>query len=232
MSEIKARVLIVEDEADIRRFVRMALEIEGHETFEADGVKRGLIEAGTRRPELVILDLGLPDGDGVDFIRDLRGWSAIPVIVLSARSSEVDKIAALDAGADDYLVKPFGAGELMARVRAQLRRHSQQAATGEPMIRFGDVSIDLARRVVERGDLVLHLTPIEYRLLTYLAAQPDRVVTHRQLLKVVWGPGHAEDSHYVRVHMANLRKKIEIDASMPKHILTESGIGYRFVQGA
>src|ERR1035437_3169912 len=232
MSEIRARVLIVEDEADIRRFVRMALESEGHETFEADGVKRGLIEAGTRRPELVVLDLGLPDGDGVDFIRDLRGWSATPVIVLSARSSEADKIAALDAGADDYLVKPLGAGELMARVRAQLRRRLQEATVGEPLIRFGDVCIDLTRRVVERNGQTLHLTPIEYRLLTCLAAQPDRVVTHRQLLKLVWGPGHAEDSHYVRVHMANLRKKIEVDASMPRHIITESGIGYRFILSA
>ena len=228
MSEIRARILIVEDEADIRRFVRMALESEGHETFEADGVKRGLIEAGTRRPELVVLDLGLPDGDGVDFIRDLRGWSAIPVIVLSARSSEADKITALDAGADDYLVKPFGAGELMARVRAQLRR-LQQASAGEPLIRFGDICIDLTRRVVERDGETLHLTPIEYRLLTYLAAQPNRVVTHRQLLKIVWGPGHAEDTHYVRVHMANLRKKIEADASMPRYLITEAGIGYRFV---
>ena len=228
MSEIRARILIVEDEADIRRFVRMALESEGHETFEADGVKRGLIEAGTRRPELVVLDLGLPDGDGVDFIRDLRGWSAIPVIVLSARSSEADKITALDAGADDYLVKPFGAGELMARVRAQLRR-LQQASAGEPLIRFGDICIDLTRRVVERNGEPMHLTPIEYRLLTYLAAQPNRVVTHRQLLKIVWGPGHAEDTHYVRVHMANLRKKIEADASMPRYIITEAGIGYRFV---
>ena len=231
MSEIRARVLIVEDEVDIRRFVRMALESEGHESFEADGVKRGLIEAGTRRPELIVLDLGLPDGDGVDFIRDLGGWSTVPVIVLSARSSEFDKIAALDAGADDYLVKPFGAGELMARVRAQLRRYSQQAASGETSIRFGDVCIDLVRRVVERGGQVLHLTPIEYRLLTCLATQPNRVVTHRQLLKLVWGPGHTEDSHYVRVHMANLRKKIEADASMPKYIVTESGIGYRFAQG-
>jgi len=228
MSEIRARILIVEDEADIRRFVRMALESEGHETFEADGVKRGLIEAGTRRPELVVLDLGLPDGDGVDFIRDLRGWSAIPVIVLSARSSEADKITALDAGADDYLVKPFGAGELMARVRAQLRR-LQQASAGEPLIQFGDIRIDLTRRVVERNDEILHLTPIEYRLLAYLAAQPNRVVTHRQLLKIVWGPGHVEDTHYVRVHMANLRKKIEADASMPRYIITEAGIGYRFV---
>ena len=231
MSEIRARVLIVEDEADIRRFVRMALESEGHEAFEADCVRRGLIEAGTRRPELVVLDLGLPDGDGVDFIRDLRSWSTCPVIVLSARSAEADKIAALDAGADDYLVKPFGAGELMARVRAQLRRNLQQAA-GEALLSFGDIRVDLARRVVERDGQPLHLTPIEYRLLTYLATQPNRVVTHRQLLKAVWGPGHAEDTHYVRVHLANLRKKIEADASMPKHLITEAGIGYRFVMAA
>jgi two-component system KDP operon response regulator KdpE len=229
MTEIRARVLIVEDEADIRRFVRMALESDGHEAFEADCLKRGLIEAGTRRPELVILDLGLPDGDGVDFIRDLRTWSTSSVIVLSARSGEADKIAALDAGADDYLVKPFGAGELMARVRSQLRRQRQQASVGEPLVQFGDIRIDLTRRVVERNGQALHLTPIEYRLLTYLAAQPDRVVTHRQLLTVVWGPGHAEDTHYVRVHMANLRKKIEADASMPRHLITEAGIGYRFV---
>jgi two-component system KDP operon response regulator KdpE len=230
MSETRTRVLIVEDEADIRRFVRMALESEGQEVFEADSVKRGLIEAGTRRPELVILDLGLPDGDGVDFIRDLRAWSAIPVIVLSARSGENDKIAALDAGADDYLVKPFGAGELLARVRAQSRRHAGTKA-GEPTISFGDISIDLIRRVVERKGEQLHLTPIEYRLLTYLTSQPNRVITHRQLLQAVWGPGHAEDTHYVRVHMANLRKKVEQDASMPRYIITESGIGYRFVAG-
>lgn len=229
MSDLRAKVLIVEDEADIRRFVRMALESEGLETFEADCIKRGLIEAGTRRPELVILDLGLPDGDGVDFIRDLRGWSSCPVIILSARSSEADKIAALDAGADDYLVKPFGAGELMARVRAQLRRHTQQTPVGETRIQFGDVRVDLVHRIVERRGQPLHLTPIEYRFLTYLAAQPNRVVTNRQLLKVVWGPGHSEDTHYVRVHMANLRKKIEDDASRPKYVITESGVGYRFV---
>lgn len=227
MTEIRTRVLIVEDEADIRRFVRMALESDGYEVYEADGVKRGLIEAATRRPDLVILDLGLPDGDGVDFIADLRVWSACALIVLSARSEESDKIAALDAGADDYLVKPFGAGELLARVRAQLRRQLPQA--GEARIAFGNISIDLARRVVERDGQALHLTPIEYRLLTYLAGQANRVVTHRQLLTVVWGPGHSEDSHYVRVHMANLRKKIEADPSLPRHLITESGIGYRFV---
>jgi two-component system, OmpR family, KDP operon response regulator KdpE len=227
--ELHARVLVVEDEADIRRFARLALEAEGHEVFEADTLKRGLVDAATRRPDLVVLDLGLPDGDGVDFIRDLRTWSAIPVIVLSARSGEADKIAALDAGADDYLVKPFGAGELMARVRAQLRRQAQQASVGEPIVRFGEVCIDLARRSVERRGEPVHLTPIEYRLLTQLAGQPDRVITHRQLLQAVWGPGHAEDTHYVRVHMANLRRKIEADASMPRHLVTEAGIGYRFV---
>ena len=225
----RARVLIVEDDAHIRRFVRLALEAEGHEVHEADGLKRGLIEAGTRRPDLIVLDLGLPDGDGVALIRDLRSWSAVPVIVLSARSGEAHKISALDSGADDYLVKPFGAGELLARVRAQLRRHQQQTASAELVIRFGDVCVDLQRRSVERQGEPLHLTPIEYRLLTQLVSQPDRVITHQQLLKTVWGPGHAEDTHYVRVHMANLRKKVEHDAAMPRHLLTETGVGYRFV---
>lgn len=229
MTQPHPRTLIVEDEADIRRFVRLTLESEGHEVFEAATLQRGLIEAGTRRPDLLVLDLGLPDGDGVTLIRDLRGWSALPVIVLSARSGEADKIAALDAGADDYLVKPFGAGELMARVRAQLRRSQQQTQSGEPVVRFGGIEIDLVRRSVQRDGAALHLTPIEYKLLTHLVAQPDRVLTHQQLLKVVWGPGHAQDQHYVRVHMANLRKKIEDNPSMPRHLRTEAGIGYRFV---
>jgi len=229
MSTAGSQILIVEDEAHIRRFVRLALEAEGHTVHEAENYQRGLIEAGTRRPDLVVLDLGLPDGDGVDLIRELRQWSAMPVIVLSARSAEVSKIAALDAGADDYLVKPFGAGELGARVRAQLRRHQQQTQGGAPQIVFGEVRIDLVRRMVERAGEALHLTPIEYKLLTHLASQPDRVITHAQLLKAVWGPGHLEDSHYVRVHMANLRKKIEAQPSMPRHLVTETGIGYRFV---
>ena len=233
MTELATHILIVEDEADIRRFVRLTLEAEGHTVHEAATLQRGLIEAGTRRPDLVVLDLGLPDGDGVDLIRELRTWSAMPIIVLSARSAEASKIAALDAGADDYLVKPFGSGELMARVRAQLRRSQQQQAQasggGQPVITFGGVVVDLARRTVERDGEVLHLTPIEYKLLTHLASQPDRVITHQQLLKTVWGPGHAEDTHYVRVHMANLRKKLEANASMPRHFCTEAGVGYRFV---
>jgi two-component system, OmpR family, KDP operon response regulator KdpE len=232
MNEPHARALVVEDELDIQRFVRMTLETEGLEVSTAGTLQRGLIEAGTRRPDLVVLDLGLPDGDGVDFIRDLRQWSAVPVIVLSARSAEQDKIDALDAGADDYLVKPFSAGELMARVRAQLRRQRLAPAAGEPVLRFGQITLDLTRRTVLRDDEPLHLTPIEYRLLTHLVGQPGRVVTHVQLLKAVWGPGHAADTHYVRVHMANLRKKIEADASQPQHLLTEAGIGYRFVPGA
>ena len=229
MTELAARVLIVEDEAEIRRVVRLILEAQGHEVFDADSRQRGLIEAATRRPDLIVLDLGLPDGDGVDLIRELRGWSAVPVIVLSARSAEAHKIAARDAGADDYLAKPFGAGELLARVRAQLRRH-QQTPSGETTLAFGNMHVDLVRRVVQRAGEPLHLTPIEYKLLTHLAAQPDRVVTHQQLLKAVWGPGHAQDTHYVRVHMANLRKKVEADASMPAHLITETGIGYRFVR--
>ena len=234
MTDLPTHILIVEDEADIRRFVRLTLESEGHTVHEATTLQRGLIEAGTRRPDLVVLDLGLPDGDGVDLIRDLRSWSAMPIIVLSARSAEASKIAALDAGADDYLVKPFGSGELMARVRAQLRR-SQRAgvASAQPVIEFGNITVDLSRRTVERrsgqGSEILHLTPIEYKLLTHLASQPDRVITHAQLLKAVWGPGHTEDTHYVRVHMANLRKKVEDNASMPRHLRTEAGVGYRFV---
>lgn len=230
MSMAKARILVVEDEAEIRRVVRLILETQGYDVYEADGIRRGLIEAGTRRPDLLVLDLGLPDGDGVELIRDLRTWSMAPVIVLSARNGEADKIAALDAGADDYLAKPFGAGELTARVRAQLRRHQQSTPAGETVISFADVKVDLVRRVVERNGEPLHLTPIEYRLLTHLAAQPDRVVTHQQLLKAVWGPGHAEDTHYVRVHMGNLRKKVEADPSRPEHLVTEAGIGYRFVR--
>jgi two-component system KDP operon response regulator KdpE len=228
MSELRPHVILIEDEATIRRFVRLALEAEGCEVFEAASLQRGLIEAGTRRPDLVVLDLGLPDGDGVDFIRELRAWSAIPVIVLSARTEEAEKVRALDAGADDYLTKPFGTAELAARVRAHLRRRGA-AADASAMISFGAVQVDLAKRTVEKDGAPLHLTPIEYRLLTCLLASPGCVLTHRQLLKAVWGPNHAEDAHYVRVYMGQLRKKVETDAARPRHILTETGVGYRFV---
>lgn len=229
MRDAKTRILIVEDEKDIRRFVRMALEDAGHEISEADTVRRGLIEAAARQPNLVVLDLGLPDADGIEFIRDFRGWSTCPIVVLSARSMEDDKVQALDAGADDFLVKPFGVMELLARVRAQLRRLGQQGQAGDSCRQFGEICLDLARHMVERHGEPLHLTPIEYRLLAFLVSQPDRVITYRQLLKGVWGQAHSEDVHYVRVHMANLRKKIERNPAQPRHLLTEVGVGYRFV---
>jgi two-component system KDP operon response regulator KdpE len=229
MTTPAARILVVEDEAEIRRFVSLSLQREGFEVHEADSVERGLIEAGTRRPELLVLDLGLPDGDGVDLIREVRTWSGMPILVLSARAGEPDKIAALDAGADDYLVKPFGAGELLARVRAHLRRGPAGTRAEQPHIEFGALRIDLARRLVERDGQPLRLTPIEYRLLAHLATHPHCVLTHRQLLQAVWGPHHAEDTHYLRVYMGQLRKKVEADPAQPVHLLTETGIGYRFV---
>jgi two-component system KDP operon response regulator KdpE len=229
LSDPKPVVVIVEDEAQIRRFVKLALENEGCVVHEAETLQRGLIEAGTRHPDIVILDLGLPDGDGVDLIRDLRTWSQVPVIVLSARSEEADKVRALDAGADDYLTKPFGASELLARMRAHLRRRALGALDEKSVVAFADVRIDLAKRVVERAGELLHLPPTEYRLLTYLVSNPDCVLTHRQILKAVWGPSHIEDTHYVRVYMGHLRKKLEAEPSQPRHILTESSVGYRFV---
>ncbi|MBK5017699.1 MULTISPECIES: two-component system response regulator KdpE [Pantoea] len=220
-------VLIVEDEKEIRRFVRLALENEDLKVFDADTLQRGLIEAATRKPDLVILDLGLPDGDGTDFIRDLRQWSAIPVIVLSARSDEQDKIAALDAGADDYLTKPFGVGELLARVRVALRRHGGQQP--EARIQFADISVDFAARRVQRGGSEIHLTPIEFRLLSILLNNAGKVLTQRQLLSQVWGPNAVEHSHYLRIYMGHLRQKLEENPTQPAHLLTETGIGYRFM---
>ena len=218
----------MEDEPHIRRFVRSALEGEGCQVWETSTLARGLIEAASRQPDLVILDLGLPDGDGVDLVRELRGWTGIPVLILSARSDEANKVRALDAGADDYLTKPFGVPELLARVRALLRR-SQRPADAGPVLRFGDVELDLARRQVQRQGQPVHLTPIEYRLLTYLAANAGRVLTQRQLLAEVWGPNHTEHAHYLRVYMTNLRRKLEADPAQPRYLLTESGVGYRLV---
>ena len=226
-------VVIIEDEPQIRRFVRTALEAEGWQVFEADTSKKGLSEAGTRKPDLLVLDLGLPDGDGLDLIRDVRGWSGVPIIVLSARSGEADKIAALDAGADDYLTKPFGTGELLARVRANLRR--PRAAAGaleeeaDPVFRFGEVEVDRQARWVRRSGAEVHLTPIEYRLLGVLMANAGRVLTQRQLLREVWGPSHAGQSHYLRIYMSHLRQKLEVDPAQPQHLLTETAVGYRLV---
>ncbi len=221
-------VLIVEDEHAIRRFLRTALEADGLRVYEAETLQRGLLEAATRKPDLIILDLGLPDGDGIDFIRDLRQWSAIPVIVLSARSEESDKIAALDAGADDYLSKPFGIGELQARLRVALRRHAS-GASPEPVVHFSNVKVDIAARLVHRDGEEIHLTPIEFRLLAVLLNNAGKVLTQRQLLNQVWGPNAVEHSHYLRIYMGHLRQKLELDPARPRHFLTETGIGYRFM---
>jgi len=220
--------LLVEDERQIRRFVRTALEAEGWHVVEADTLKDGLIEAGTRKPDLVILDLGLPDGNGIEFIHAFRGWSSVPVIVLSARVDETDKIAALDAGADDYLTKPFGVGELLARVRAMLRRKLPPATGGDAVFRFDDVEVDQVNRIVRKAGAPVHLTPIEYRLLTLLVGNVGKVLTHRHLLREVWGPSFVESNHYVRIYVGHLRQKLESDPAQPRHILTETGIGYRF----
>jgi two-component system KDP operon response regulator KdpE len=221
-------VIVIEDEAQIRHFVKLALESEGCQVFEADTAKRGVIDSGTRRPDLIVLDLGLPDRDGMEVIREVRAWSDVPIIVLSARTAEAGKIAALDAGADDYLTKPFGAGELLARVRAQLRRRHRGGSTAQNVVDFGEVRLDLGKRMAWRDGEPLHLTPIEYRLLAFLVGHPDCVLTHRQLLKGVWGPTHVDDAHYVRIYMGHLRRKIEADPARPVHLLTEAGVGYRF----
>ena len=228
MTDSAPTALLVEDERQIRRFVRTAMETEGWQVVEAETMKQGLIDAGTRKPDLVVLDLGLPDGNGVDFIRDFRGWSSVPVIVLSARTGETDKIEALDAGADDYLTKPFGVGELLARVRATLRRKTASAPGSGGVFFFGDVVVDQVNRVVTRDGGQVHLTPIEYRLLTLLIANAGKVLTHRHLLREVWGPSYVESNHYVRIYVGHLRQKLEADAAQPRHFLTETGVGYRF----
>lgn len=222
----KTTVVVVEDDLPIRRFLKSTLEAEGFTVFETERGREGLQLAATRKPELLILDLGLPDMDGIDVIRDLRGWNRIPVLVLSARDAETEKVAALDAGADDYLVKPFGTAELLARVRVALR-HSRRQEDGDPLFRFGNVEMDLAARVVRKDGAEIHLTPIEYRLLTVMATHAGKVLTHRQLLRDVWGPNSVEHSHYLRIYMAQLRQKLEADPAQPAHLLTETGVGYR-----
>lgn len=224
-------ILVVEDDVHIRRFVRAALEGDGCQVVESDTLRQGLIEAGTRKPDMVILDLGLPDGDGQQFVADLRTWSSMPVLVLSARVAEVDKIDVLDAGADDYLTKPFAVGELLARVRAMLRRARRDADAEQPLLRFGEIEVDLIRRQVNRDGLPVHLTPIEYRLLCVLLANAGKVMTHRHLLRDVWGPAFVESNHYLRIYVGHLRQKLEDDPAQPRHFLTEVGVGYRFQMG-
>jgi two-component system KDP operon response regulator KdpE len=227
MHETAPVVLLIEDEPQIRRFVRGVFEAEGWEVHDAGNSQRGLIEAGTRRPALIVLDLGLPDGDGIDLIKDLRQWSNVPVIVLSARAKEADKIAALDAGADDYLTKPFGVGELMARVRSTLRRERQTGAGGDHLVRFGDVAVDLKTRQITRAGAPVRMTPTEFRLLAVLVHNAGRVVSNPQLLREVWGPGSRGNPHYLRIYMGHLRQKLEADPTRPQFFLTETGVGYR-----
>lgn len=219
-------ILIIEDEAHIARFIKTAMEQEGYQIFTADSSHRGLIEAATRRPDLLILDLGLPDGDGCDVIADIRTWSSLPILVLSARSDEQDKIKALNLGADDYLVKPFSMGELIARVNAHMRRW-QVGYEAPSQIELGNVSIDITQRQVKKNGNDVHLTPIEYRLLTVLIRYAEKVLTHKQLLNEVWGKGHNHQEHYVRIFMSNLRQKLEDNPSRPNYFLTEIGVGYK-----
>lgn len=228
MSLAPPSVLLVEDEPQIRRFVRLALEEEGCVVVEAGSIAQGLAAAGQAAPDLLILDLGLPDGNGIDLIRDLRNWSSLPILILSARAAEHDKIDALDAGADDYLTKPFGVGELRARLRALLRRRERPSAAVAPLVDFGTVVVDLAQRLVTRGGEIVHLTPIEYRLLAMLVSHPGQVLTQRKLLRDIWGASYVESSHYLRVYVGHLRQKLEDDPTQPRHFLTETGVGYRF----
>ncbi|WP_199265644.1 response regulator [Alcaligenes faecalis] len=225
----KAQILIVEDESNIRRFVRIALEQEGMSVIEASTLAQARMDAATRRPDLMIVDLGLPDGDGKDLIRDLRSWVYSPILVLSAREREEEKVAALNAGADDYLVKPFGVPELLARIRALLRRSqlvpNVQAASSR--VRFGSVQVDLASHEVTRGGEAVHLTPIEFRLLTALIRGHGKVLTHQHLLHETWGAAYSDRPHYLRVYMMQLRQKLEEDAAQPKYLLTELQVGYR-----
>jgi two-component system KDP operon response regulator KdpE len=222
-------LVVIEDDPQIRRFLRTGLSTEPFRIFEAETGKDGLVEAATRKPDLIVLDLGLPDVDGVDVVTRLREWYTRPIIILSARSNEQEKIKALDAGADDYLTKPFGIGELMARIRVALRRTSRESLPGDVVFAFGDVKVDLAARRVFRGDAEVHLTPNEYRLLTTLIRHAGKVCTHRQLLAEVWGPSHVEHGHYLRIYMAQLRHKLEDDPTNPRFLRTEVGVGYRLL---
>jgi two-component system KDP operon response regulator KdpE len=230
VSAASSTLVVIEDDPQIRRFLRSGLSAEPFRIFEAETGRAGLVEAATRKPDLVIVDLGLPDIDGVEVVAELREWYTRPIIILSARSNEQEKIKALDAGADDYLTKPFGIGELLARIRAALRRAARDAGVAaEDAIEFGEVRVDLAARRVQRAGSDVHLTPNEYRLLAALVRHAGKVCTHRQLLADVWGPSHVEHGHYLRIYMAQLRHKLEVDPTNPRFLRTEAGVGYRLL---
>ncbi len=221
------RVLLIEDEPQMRRFLRASLDGNGFSLVEASTAAEGRSLAASYNPELILLDLGLPDGDGIALTRELREWAHMPIIVISAQGREANKVQALDAGADDYLTKPFGVNELLARMRVALRHAAAVGGAPEPVLEFGQVKVDLQRRVVTKGGTELHLTPNEYRLLVVLAQHAGKVLTHGHLLKEVWGPGSAQQTHYLRVYMAQLRQKLEDDPARPKLLITEPGVGYR-----
>jgi len=223
----KPRILVIEDDPPIRKFLRISLESNGFDMSEAATGEQGLRAAAAEPPDAVILDLGLPDLDGLEVIRRLREWTTVPTIVLSARGREADKIAALDGGADDYLTKPFGVGELLARLRVALRNAARSTSDEAPVFEVGGLRVDLAARRVIVDAAEVHLTPTEYRLLTTLIRHAGKVVTHRQLLKEVWGPHSVEENQYLRVYLGQLRRKIERDATRPRYLRTEPGVGYR-----
>ena len=226
MTDACPTILVIEDEPDIRRFVRSALGAEGYRVIEAATGARGAIDAGTHKPDMAIVDLGLPDIDGIEVVRRIRQWSPMPILILSARAQERSKIEALDAGADDYVTKPFAVGELLARVRVALR-NALRLRSGGSVLRFETASVDLDTRLATRDGQPIHLTPIEFRLLAALAKHLGMVVTHRQLLAEVWGPTHIKDTHYLRIYMKQLRYKLEKDPVRPRHLITEIGVGYR-----
>jgi two-component system KDP operon response regulator KdpE len=225
MSDAGPLVLIIEDEAQMRRFLRASLTSQGYRVTEAESGQEGLVQAAARNPDVILLDLGLPDQDGFSVTKRLREWGKTAIIVISARGQEEDKINALDAGADDYLTKPFGVGELLARIRVALR-HATGPELGSQFM-LGELSVDFTRRKVMVRGAEVHLTPLEYKLLTTLIKNADRVVTHRQLLHEVWGPGYGNQTQYLRVYMAQLRHKLEADPSHPEYLATEPGVGYR-----
>jgi len=220
------RVLVVDDEPQIRRFLRVSLGAQGYTVLEASAGQEAVLKAADERPDLIILDLGLPDIDGMEVLRQVRAWSKVPVVILSVRGRETDKVAALDAGADDYLTKPFGVAELTARIRAAMR-HQLQAAAPEPVFESGGLKVDMARRIVTVDGREVKLTPTEYELLRVLAVNAGKVLTHQQLLREVWGPASADQTHYLRVYVGQLRQKIEPDSTQPQYLITEPGVGYR-----
>ena len=227
MSNKSLRVLVIEDELQIRRFLHSSLTAHSYELLEASTGQEGLVQAAQRQPDCVILDLGLPDMEGIEVLRQIRSWSQVPIVVLTARGQEQEKITLLDAGADDYLTKPFGMGELMARMRVVMRRTAGATGSEPSVVTVGDLQIDLARRQVFRADAEVHLTPLEYKLLVTLVNSVGRVVTQRQLLQAVWGPEYTDAPHYLRIYMQHLRHKLEGDPARPRYLLTEPGVGYR-----